>query len=560
MNAAPLTRFAPTACRRIATYERVSSEDQRNRETILMQTEALARRLEAEPEVELVERFQDDGVSGCIPFRLRPGGARLLAAAEQGLMDEVWVYRIDRLGRDDVDPMLVWRKLDDRGIAVHSLHEGQLSPFIFHIHVAVAAEERRTFLRRSADGMARAAAEGRYCGGIVSTGYRVEGERATARLVPDDDEVLAAGMTPAEVMRHVYRRLALDHFTCWGVAAELNALSIPTPYKRMKGKRTKHTRGIWTAGEVRQKVKNPIYRGELQYGRRSTKQRDIISAPIEPLVSDDLWYAAQDVLASNRTLPKNTPRTYVLRGVITCGNCGRTYCGTHKHDVTWYRCNGHLRRLQGIEGGCHSLSVKGERLEEPIQADLEAFLRNPGVVLDELHAEMSAKPEDPRQDECTRLKAAQADQRAKRERTVDLAADGLISRADCARRLSDIDMALIGLEGRLKELTRAAADVTPLADDQLDLLEQIRQRLDEGLTEQQWQELASLLVRVTVHTNEDENGKRSAKAVIEYRFPEPVQEANGVVDVSRGIPASRDYTICRRTIELPTGRQRQAGP
>ena len=47
-------------------------------------------------------------------------------------------------------------------------------------------------------------------------------------------------------------------------------------------------------------------------------------------------------------------------------------------------------------------------------------------------------------------------------------------------------------------------DSVPVADQELDVLERIRQRLDEGQTEQEGQELARLLVRVTVQTNEDE--------------------------------------------------------
>ncbi|MCH7882417.1 MAG: hypothetical protein IIB69_12785 [Proteobacteria bacterium] len=48
--------------RRVVTYERVSSEDQRERETIRTQTAELARRLQQEPGVELVDRYVDDGV------------------------------------------------------------------------------------------------------------------------------------------------------------------------------------------------------------------------------------------------------------------------------------------------------------------------------------------------------------------------------------------------------------------------------------------------------------------------------------------------------------------
>ena len=63
--------------KRVATYERVSSEDQRQRETIKSQTDALAMRLAHDPSVELVERYVDDGVSGTIAMAARPAGRQL---------------------------------------------------------------------------------------------------------------------------------------------------------------------------------------------------------------------------------------------------------------------------------------------------------------------------------------------------------------------------------------------------------------------------------------------------------------------------------------------------
>ncbi len=77
--------------RRVVTYERVSSEDQRERQTIKTQTEELARRLQQEPGVELVDRYVDDGVSGTIPMSGRTAGRRLLEDAARGRFDEVCV-------------------------------------------------------------------------------------------------------------------------------------------------------------------------------------------------------------------------------------------------------------------------------------------------------------------------------------------------------------------------------------------------------------------------------------------------------------------------------------
>jgi site-specific DNA recombinase len=83
-----------TALKRVATYERTSSEDQRDRETIKTQSEELARRLASDPTVGRVTRYIDDGISGTIPMAERPQGRRLLEAAAAREFDELWIYNI----------------------------------------------------------------------------------------------------------------------------------------------------------------------------------------------------------------------------------------------------------------------------------------------------------------------------------------------------------------------------------------------------------------------------------------------------------------------------------
>ena len=57
-------------------------------------------------------------MSGTIPIAERPDGRRLLADAAAGRFEEIWVYKVDRLGRDAVDLLVVRRRLDALGIAL----------------------------------------------------------------------------------------------------------------------------------------------------------------------------------------------------------------------------------------------------------------------------------------------------------------------------------------------------------------------------------------------------------------------------------------------------------
>ena len=168
--------------KRVATYERVSSEDQRERETIKTQSDALAQRLAHDPTVRLVARFIDDGVSGPTPMGKRPAGRRLLQAAQGREFDELWFYNIKRLGRDGIDLQLLIRQLEPQGIRLMSLLEGEQTGLGFDMQAIIADYDRRQFLRLSADGMNRAAREGRYCGGIVPIGYSVRRTEAACQI------------------------------------------------------------------------------------------------------------------------------------------------------------------------------------------------------------------------------------------------------------------------------------------------------------------------------------------------------------------------------------------
>src|SRR5687767_2577232 len=109
--------------RRVATYARVSSEDQRERETIKTQDDILDRAIAAATNVLLVRQYRDDGVSGTIPMGKRPDGRKLIAEAAAGVFDELWVTRPDRLSRKAADGLQLYELFSSLGIALVGIQE-----------------------------------------------------------------------------------------------------------------------------------------------------------------------------------------------------------------------------------------------------------------------------------------------------------------------------------------------------------------------------------------------------------------------------------------------------
>ncbi|MBI5948578.1 MAG: recombinase family protein [Chloroflexi bacterium] len=148
--------------RRVAFYARVSSEDQRNRETILTQVETLRKALEKEPSVMLAGEYYDDGVTGTSPFDRRPEGARLLEDCRFGRIDEVWFTRLNRLGRKSVHTLQAFEQFDALRIRMRGVLEPYESRLVMQILAAVAEDDRRVFLENSRLGVDRVVRAGRY--------------------------------------------------------------------------------------------------------------------------------------------------------------------------------------------------------------------------------------------------------------------------------------------------------------------------------------------------------------------------------------------------------------
>ena len=526
--------------RRVAIYARVSSEDQAERGTVQTQLDELERRLVLEADVVIVERYVDENVSGMIPMEDRQHGSRLFRDAAAGLFSEVWAFKIDRLGRREQDLFRLADFLDRQGVGIMTVAEGAPRGITFGMHVLMSAHYRREFMRTTSAGIARTARDGRYTGGVVAYGYRCEGEKERAQIVPDDTLVWE-DQSAADVVRRIYRRLGIEAWSCRQVAEELNVLGVPTHYARTgRGVRGHLTRGLWRPGRVRNMVVNPVYKGALLYGSRIDQRKpwtekrghDVIAAKIKPLVEPELWEAAQETLARNRVCAKNTRRVYPLKGVMRCATCGLTYVGSRGRDsVSWYRCNGQLIERGPHPGRCPNPSVRSDLIEDAVWADVERFLRNPGDILAELDGRREQEAARAITEADSVILERLIERLAERRRNVlHQAGLGKFSDADVDAELTAIAAEQVAAERRMGALRPADELVAP---ETVDLLGQLRRHLDAGLSDAERQEIVRHLVRIVVHPGEPTPGGRTRpRVVVEYRFP-------GVVETRTGKGSSR---------------------
>jgi site-specific DNA recombinase len=508
----------------VAVYTRVSSDDQRDRETIKTQREAIDRFLAQNPQYVVHRYYEDDGISGTVPMALRPAGGQMVGDAKAGKFSKVIVLRASRLGREEIDLLTTYNLFVDLlGIEIMGVAEPLGDRTMFGFQSIMAASARRQFLADSARGMERAAREGRYTGGIIPLGYKVDGRRQTARYVPDES-IIWGDWTAADLVRRIYHWLGVEERSCRWIANELNLLGVPTAYHRDgRGVRGRRTQGLWRPGRIRNLDVNAVYKGTLLYGRRrsrNSRRTDLIPGSVPPLVPSELWEAAQRTLAANRMCAKNTQRVYLLRSVMICGVCGLHYGGTPGRDgVSWYRCNGQLAERGRIEGKCPGKSVRSDWLEPIVWRDIEHWLWNPGDVLDEIN--LDQEEEDHRaviEAERITLHTAIEGLAERRKRAIDLHVRSRIEDVELDDLLAEIDRERRVVEERLARLATLQEEEPQALDP--DLLERLRERLDSGLDDAARNEIVKLLVqRIVVDTAVHEDGRKSLKLRIQYRLP-----------------------------------------
>lgn len=236
---------------KVIGYCRVSTDNQREEGTIAIQEEAL-REYAGREDLELLDLFRDDGVSGALENRPGLGMAFNYLEAHpeaEGLL----IYKLDRLARDILIQEMLVRDLAKMGKRLISTKEPDLdskdpSRKMYRQIMGVFSEyEKGVIAMRLQAGRIRKATRGGYAGGFPATGYRPRKDESGRH------SALEVEKAEARVVKTIFA-LREDGATLQAIADHLNAEEIPT---RRGGK--------WHGRTVKYILENPIYRGELRY-------------------------------------------------------------------------------------------------------------------------------------------------------------------------------------------------------------------------------------------------------------------------------------------------------
>jgi DNA invertase Pin-like site-specific DNA recombinase len=214
----------------------------------------------------------------------RPALKRLLRDIEQGKVDVVVVYKIDRLTRSLADFAKLVETFDARSISFVAVTQQfntttSMGRLTLNVLLSFAQFERELASERVRDKIAASRKKGKWTGGTVPLGY---GAR---------DKKLVINKAEAETVRTIFRRyLELKSFS--RLVSDLDKRGIVT--KRRDTKVPKYQGGIpFTYGPLACFLKNRMYVGEIHHGDRWFKGEH------EAIVDRPTFERVQELLKSN---------------------------------------------------------------------------------------------------------------------------------------------------------------------------------------------------------------------------------------------------------------------
>ncbi|MEC0171401.1 recombinase family protein [Paenibacillus graminis] len=326
-------------------------------------------------------RIREEIVSGETLVH-RPEMLQLLQEVGSGEYDAVLVMDIDRFGRGNMQEqgliLETFRSAKTKIITPRKTYDlmDEFDEEYSEFEAFMARKELKIITRRMQGGRKRAAEEGNFIGTRPPFGYLIENlpEGRGRTLKPHPEQ--------AEIVKQIFAWYTHeDPGQQKGgnkIAAELERLKVPS----YKG-------GSWSASSVLTILKNEVYIGRIQWGKKEVKKskdgsthrsarhrsRDEwidVKGKHEPIIDSETFLKANRRLSEHHHSPyqfniNGKPRmTSALAGLVKCSECGMTMVyRSYTKQPAHFRCS---------TVGCSTRSSRYDTVEARIIEGLEVWL------------------------------------------------------------------------------------------------------------------------------------------------------------------------------------------
>ncbi len=235
------------------------------------------------------DHFDDGGISG--GHLERPALQRLMQDVDAKQIDQIVVYKIDRLTRSLADFAKLVDRLDRAGASFVSVTQSfntatSMGRLTLNVLLSFAQFEREVTAERIRDKIAASKRKGLWMGGNVPLGYEPDGR--TLQINPDE----------ARRVRHIY-----DLYEELGTVRQvLYAAKQQDLRSKLRRARDGRMRGghLMSRGQLHHILTNPIYAGRIRH------KGQVFEGQHQAIIDPERWDAVQEHLTNRAAKVRQT--------------------------------------------------------------------------------------------------------------------------------------------------------------------------------------------------------------------------------------------------------------
>ena len=310
------------------------------------------------------DQYDDGGISG--GTLERPGLKQLLADIEDGLVDVVVVYKIDRLSRSLMDFSKLVEVFDRNGVTFVSVTQSfntttSMGRLTLNILLSFAQFEREVTAERIRDKVKASRMKGMWMGGYVPLGYDV----VDRKLVVNEEE--------AAKVRMVFERFV-----------EVGSATVLARELRNDGFRSKQG-ALIDKGYLYRLLNNRVYRGEAVHKGKA------YAGEHKAIIDTRLWEQVHDIMGESPRKRANNTRTQtsaLLKGLLfTATGAAMTPSSTKKGSrrYRYYVSMDLLKNREKPEDGIPR-RLPADTAEAAVVAEIRRVLRTPETAANVISA------------------------------------------------------------------------------------------------------------------------------------------------------------------------------
>ena len=357
-------------------YGRYSSDNQRD-ESIDAQLRAIDE-YTRKNNIQIVKTFIDRAKSATSANRPEFQNMIKFCESDTSGITMVIVHKLDRFSRDKYDSAMYKQKLKLKGIRVVSVLENlDNSPeslILESVIEGMAQYYSANLAREVAKGQKENALKALHNGGDAPLGYDVA-----------YDKTYTVNEEEAQAVKIIFD-MYVKGYSYSNIIDELNELGYKTKRGNKFGKNSLHGilsnekyTGVYVFNKTQRKGVNGKRNGHKQ---KSEEEIIKVEGGMPQIIEKETFNQAQEMMKRRKKSPgaHKATTTYLLTGIIRCGECGHAMQGNKRkdkygNDYISYRCGCRKQKRD-----CKNREIKRDYLETFILQELEKNILNDNAI------------------------------------------------------------------------------------------------------------------------------------------------------------------------------------